>query len=93
MVENKLRVRKYYSTHRDEVLARRILVCVKQNGRVPRYRTMVDLRIGLPSVVAAFHEWAQTADEARVEKQRRKVMSRGVMDLIVRAARSDLGSG
>ena len=54
---------------------------------------MVDLRIGLPSVVAAFHEWAQTADEARVEKQRRKVMSLCVMDLIVRAARSDLGSG
>ena len=89
MIENKLRVRKYYSSHRDEVLARKLIYFIKQNGRVPNYRTMVDLNIDMSSIVAAFKEWAQTADDARVEKQTRKIVSLYVTD-IFRTAESDL---
>ena len=89
MIENRLRVRKYYSKHRDDVLARKLIYFIKQNGRVPNYRTMVGLKLDLPSIVAAFKEWAQTADNARVEKQSRKILSLYVTD-IFRTAASDL---
>ena len=92
MTGNKLRVRKYYHAHRDQVLARKILFFIERNGRVTRYRTVVDLNLDLPSVVEAFTKWraGQAADDARVQKQSRKIVNLCVADMFFRAAKSDL---
>ncbi len=74
MVENRMYVRKYYRSHRDQVMLRKTERACRLHGRVPRAQTVLEHDMPMPVLVSAFKEWV-TAREPD-DRQRAKRISR-----------------
>lgn len=86
VVENKLRVRKYYANHSKEILGRKILYSIKTTGRVPRFKTLKNLEIDLRTIVDAFHAFLLTEPTSVdfVSQQIRKLKKLCLMDFFMK---------
>ena len=70
--ENRVYVRKYYQSHRDQIMLRKTARACRLHGRVPRVQTVVDHAMSLRVLITAFREWAA----AREPGQRIKRVAR-----------------
>ena len=64
-------VRKYYQTHRDQVILRKTERGCRMHGRVPRAETVVEHEMPMPVLLAAFKEWVagrEPDDQQRVKR-------------------------
>ena len=69
--ENRMHVRKYYRSHRDQIMLRKTARACRLHGRVPRVQTILEHEMPLPVLIAAFREWAaarEPDDQQRVKR-------------------------
>lgn len=69
--ENRVHVRKYYRSHREQIMLRKTARACRLHGRVPRAQTIREHEMPLPVLIAAFREWAaarEPEDRQRVKR-------------------------
>ena len=66
---NTASVRKYYRSHRNEIIKQKTLHACKQEGRIPRLSTMQKHQMQWNNVLQAFAEW-QASRPAIVQSDR-----------------------
>lgn len=59
-VENRLQARKYYQTHRSEIITHKLLRDCRLGGRVPRAATISKHQLPITELVAAFNMWQRS---------------------------------
>ena len=72
--ENRHCVRKYYRSHRDQVMLYKTERACRLHGRVPRAQTILEHEMPVTVLVAAFREWAATREPD--DRQRAKRVAR-----------------
>ena len=60
--QNHLHVRKYYKTHRRDIIQHKIKRSCQLYGRVPRMNTVLEHELPLTELIDAFKEWLATRD-------------------------------
>ena len=69
--ENRVYVRKYYQRHRAKIALRKTERACRLHGRVPRAETILEHKLPLNVLIAAFREWIATKepdDKKRVKR-------------------------
>ena len=69
--ENRVYVRKYYQSHRDQIMLRKTARACRLHGRVPRVQTVVEHAMSLRVLITAFREWAAAREPD--DRQRMRV--------------------
>ena len=60
--QNRMHVRKYYKTHRKEIILHKIERSCRLRGRVPRMQTILEHELPLTVLVDAFRKWLASRD-------------------------------
>ena len=66
-----MHVRKYYQSHRDQIMLRKTERACRLHGRVPRAQTILDHEMPLQVLIAAFRKWVvarEPEDKQRVKR-------------------------
>lgn len=64
-------VRRYYRTHRDQVILQKTERACRMHGRVPRAETVLEHEMPMPVLVAAFKEWVAAREPDNQERVKR----------------------
>ena len=77
--ENRVYVRKYYQSHRDQIMLRKTAHACRLHGRVPRVQTVVEHAMSLRVLITAFREWAAAREPDDRQRIKRVARFRGML--------------
>ena len=72
-------MRKYYQSHRDQIMLRKTARACRLHGRVPRVQTVVDHAMSLRVLITAFREWAAAREPDDRQRIKRVARFRGML--------------
>ena len=72
-------MRKYYQSHRDQIMLRKTARACRLHGRVPRVETVVEHAMSLRVLITAFREWAAAREPDDRQRIKRVARFRGML--------------
>ena len=76
---NTASVRKYYRSHRNDIIKQKTLHACKQEGRIPRLSTMQKHQMQWNDVLQAFAEWQASRPASDGDRKKRESRLRALM--------------
>ena len=76
---NTASVRKYYRSHRNDIIKKKTLHACKQEGRIPRLSTMQKHQMQFADILQAFAEWQASRPASDGERIKRESRLRALM--------------
>ena len=77
--ESRVYVRKYYQSHRDQIMLRKTARACRLHGRVPRVQTVVEHAMSLRVLITAFREWVAAREPDDRQRIKRVARFRGML--------------